>query len=340
MRRPTPSSPPRRLLLVLLALAGLGAGVAAHANEGQDRARTAGASLLGTLAPALELRTIEGRTIRLADYYGHRPVYLKFWATWCVPCREQMPHFERTYEARRGTMAVIAVNAGFNDSEADIRRYREELKLRMPMVRDDGRLAEAFHLRVTPQHVVIGRDGRILYVGHLADAALEAALAAASGPAASAVAHVSPAAAPATAPNLALQLVDGGEAAIAAASGAPTLLAFVSPWCESYLEKSRPERSAECRDARLLLEELHAARPAARLYAVASGLWAGHDDAVEYRDHAHVTVPLALDASGDVFRRFAVQDVPTFVVVDGNGRERARFARRASRASLEAALDR
>jgi peroxiredoxin len=326
--------------LVLLALVIFGAGFGARANDGEDRARTAGAGLLGTRAPPLELRTIEGRTIRLADYYGRKPVYLKFWATWCVPCREQMPHFERTYEARHDAMAIIAVNAGLNDSEADIRRYRDELRLQMPMVRDDGKLAEAFRLRVTPQHVVIGRDGRVLYVGHLADAALEAALAAASGGGASAAPRGAAAATVAQAAPVALRLVNGGEVAIVAATGVPTLLVFVSPWCESYLEKSRPERSVECRDARLLLEEVHAARPSARLYAVASGLWAGRDDVVEYRDRSHVTVPIALDESGEVFRRFAVQDVPTFIVVDGHGREQARLTRRATRTALEAALDR
>jgi len=43
------------------------------------------------------------------------------------------------------------------------------LRLTMPIVFDDGRLGEAFHLRVTPQHVIIGKDGRIQYVGWLAD---------------------------------------------------------------------------------------------------------------------------------------------------------------------------
>src|SRR5262249_46695808 len=93
-------------------------------------------------------------------------VYLKFWATWCVPCREQMPEFERIHEAIGDLMQVIAVDAGFNDDETAVRAFREKYGLRMPVVVDDGRLAAALDLQVTPQHVLIGRDARIAYVVH------------------------------------------------------------------------------------------------------------------------------------------------------------------------------
>src|SRR5262249_23618992 len=111
-----------------------------------------------------------------------KAVYLKFWATWCVPCREQMPHFERTFESAGPDLAVIAINVGFNDTLADVEAYRSKLGIKMPIVIDDGKLGEAFNLRVTPQHVIIGRDGRIQYVGHLANDRLEQALVAARAP--------------------------------------------------------------------------------------------------------------------------------------------------------------
>src|SRR5450631_3858587 len=149
------------------------------ASTGEERAQAAGASLIGTPAPRLVLKTIDGQSIDLGSLYGKKAVYLKFWATWCVPCRQQMPHFEHTFQNAGPDLAVIAIDVGFNDSIDAIQAYRKKLGITMPIVFDDGSLGAAFHLRVTPTHIVIGRDGRILYVGHLADNELDAALTAA-----------------------------------------------------------------------------------------------------------------------------------------------------------------
>ncbi len=166
----------RWLMVVFLLIGG-----AAFAQEGQQRAEAVGHTLIGSPAPRMVLKTIDGETIDLGKLYGKKAVYLKFWATWCVPCREQMPHFEKTFESRGSDLEVIAVNAGFNDSVEDVREYRKRLGIKMPIVIDDGTLGAALNLRVTPQHVVIGRDGRVQYVGHLANEPLEAALIAARG---------------------------------------------------------------------------------------------------------------------------------------------------------------
>src|ERR1700691_3537676 len=90
-----------------------------------------------------------------------------------------MPHFEHTYETAGPDLAVITINAGFDDSLEEIQRYRRQFGITMPIVVDDGRLGAAFNLLVTPQHIVIGRDGLIQFVGHLADQRLDAALLAA-----------------------------------------------------------------------------------------------------------------------------------------------------------------
>src|ERR1700688_2663061 len=175
----------------LAVLASLLIAAAADANStGQQRAEAAGRGLLGSPAPRLVVKTIDGDTIDLGSLYGKKAVYLKFWATWCVPCRQQMPHFQHTYETAGPDLAVIAINVGFNDSVEAIRKYQKQLGITMPIVFDgDAALAAAFNVRVTPQHIVIGRDGRIQYVGHLADQPLEAALAAARTTAAGTVSH-------------------------------------------------------------------------------------------------------------------------------------------------------
>ena len=320
-----------RAVLMILALGGI-AWVNADsraAATGQQLAQDAGRSLIGKPAPRLVVTTIDGDTIDLGRLYGKQAVYLKFWATWCVPCREQMPHFERTYETAGTDLAVIAVNTGFNDPIADVRDYRRKMGLTMPIVVDDGRFAAALHLRVTPQHIVIGRDGRIQYVGHLADERLDAALQAARTAVPGGTSEDSPAAAaPGIAP-LAVgsrlpaespKTIDGRRFHfLDAHDSRHTVLVFLSPWCESYLETTRPAASANCRRMR---EEVTAVAGEgnARWLGVASGLWATPPDLRDYRLKYHVNIPLALDESGALFRTFNVNTVPVVLVADGSGR--------------------
>ncbi len=316
--------------IVLAAI--LGAAPAFADDVGQQMAEEAGRSIIGTPAPRLVLTSIDGRKIDLAQLYGRQAVYLKFWATWCIPCRKQMPHFERTYEHAGKDLAVIAVDVAFNDSVDEIRKYRKAVTMKMPIVMDDGRLADALHLRVTPQHVVIGRDGNIAYVGHLADERLESALKAARMQPAVASMGTAADALPAVAlgigslvPDITLQSIEGNPIRLGnPADTASTVILFMSPWCETYFEKSRPRRAAACKRGReqgdLLAADAHT-----RIIAIASGLWASTSDLVEYRDEFHVKAPLSLDESGALFRSFGVKEVPTVVVLDTKGRISARF---------------
>jgi hypothetical protein len=239
-----------------------------------------------------------------------------------------MPHFEHTYETAGPDLAVIAIDVGFNDSLDAIRDYQRKLGITMPIVLDDGRAGAAFNLRVTPQHIVIGRDGRIQYVGHLADEHLDAALAAArSAPAAS---HAASRAADAPAirqyqagdmvPAKAPRTIDGRPFPLRdPQSQQPTMLVFLSPWCESYLETTRPAVSQNCRRMREQIAALNN-ESGVRWLGIASGLWAGKEDLLEYRKKYSVGIPLSLDASGDLFREFNVTEVPVALAVDKTGR--------------------
>lgn len=301
----------------------------AYAKEttGQERAEIAGQSLLGTVAPKLAVKTIDGQVIDLEKLYGKKAVYLKFWATWCVPCREQMPHFEHIYETAGPDLAVIAVDIGLNDPLEDVQRFRRESGIKMPIVIDDGTLGEALHLRVTPQHVVIGRDGHIQYIGHLADQRLEDALAAARAPA-KARQHLNGAGTQVKTayrvgdrlPELSATTLDGQifHAQDSRLSG-PTVLVFLDAFCEWYLETSRPSVSKACEAVRKQVAALAQGNTGARWLGIASGVWTNKDDLIAYRDKYNPGIPLTLDESGSLFRSFRVNSVPTLVIVDTKG---------------------
>ncbi len=319
------------------ALAGILLAGTVHAADlsGQDRAEAVGKSLVGTPAPRMVLKTIDGESIDLGALYGKKAVYLKFWATWCVPCRAQMPHFQHAYENAGPDLAVIAVNAGFDDSVAEVQKYRRIVGITMPIVFDDGRLGAAFRLRVTPQHIIIGRDGRIQYVGHLADARLDAALAAARQPGL-ATAAVRDASTPMDIPAIqvgdllparAVKTLEGKSFAFRdPRARQSTVLVFLSPWCESYLATSRPAISANCRKTREMIDGL-SGQQKARWIGIGSGLWATAADLEKYRDDYKVQIPLTLDASGALFRAFRITDVPTVLIADRDGKLVRRLVR-------------
>jgi quercetin dioxygenase-like cupin family protein/peroxiredoxin len=320
------------------------AAASAADESGQGRAQAAGRGLIGSPAPAVMLTSIDGKSIDLAKLYGHKPVYLKFWATWCVPCREQMPGFEHDYETLGDRIAFIAVNAGFTDTEAAVRQVQRESGLRMPIVIDDGRLAADLNLRVTPQHIVIGRDGRILYVGHLADErlheAMKAALAEPARPAAAGqlITRQATVFGVGDTPHGLTAITSAGDAfpVVGPSSDArPRALVFFSPWCESYLQKSRPASSQECKRVREEMNEL-APHGDARWLGIASGLWASPKDLADYQKDPGTEVPLTLDAGGELFRAFGVRDVPTVVLLDAQGRVAAKLGPKDR--GLEAAL--
>jgi len=298
---------------------------AAAEAEGEARAGAVAEQLVGQPGPAMTLTTIDGAKIDLAEFYGKKPVYLKFWATWCVPCRKQMPEFERIYETLGDRLEVIAVNTGFADDEDAVRKYLSEVELKMPIAVDDGRLADLLDLQVTPQHVLIGLDGRIAYIGHLdgepLDQALRAVLAGSVGtvatptvPKAEKMLRLGD-----MVDEMPVATIDGETVEMGSANGEPLGVVFFSPWCESYLAESRPEVSVACRRAREAVEK-EAAEGERKWIAVSDRLWATEGDLEQYRTDSGTLVRLALDATGEIFRRFGVRQIPTIALIDADGR--------------------
>ena len=113
----------------------------------------------GRPTPALELPQLDGPLWRLAAAQG-QVVVLNFWASWCEPCRAELPSLEllaARLEAER--VAVIAVN--FKEGEGTVRRFVQQNALGLPVLRDaDGSAAKAWGVRVFPTTVLVARSGR------------------------------------------------------------------------------------------------------------------------------------------------------------------------------------
>jgi len=109
-------------------------------------------------APALSLTDLDGKAWSLAALKGH-PVVLNFWASWCEPCRAEMPSLEllATRHERAG-LVVLAVN--YKEPLPKIHRFLEVLPFSLPILLDrDGDAASAWTPRVFPTTVLIDRSG-------------------------------------------------------------------------------------------------------------------------------------------------------------------------------------
>jgi thiol-disulfide isomerase/thioredoxin len=112
--------------------------------------------------PTLELPLLDGGIWRLDAVRGE-VVALNFWASWCPPCRDEMPSLElmATRHEHQG-LVVAAVN--FKESAATIRRFTDTTLVTMPIVRDaDGAAAKAWGVRMFPTTVLVDRDGRAAF---------------------------------------------------------------------------------------------------------------------------------------------------------------------------------
>jgi thiol-disulfide isomerase/thioredoxin len=116
----------------------------------------------GGAPPPLELVDLDGATHRLADYRG-KAVLVNFWATWCAPCRAEMPSMERLQRSMEGRpFVILAVNVG--ESGRAAREFAEKLPVSFTILLDrDTRTTKAWSARILPASYVIGPDGAIRY---------------------------------------------------------------------------------------------------------------------------------------------------------------------------------
>lgn len=112
-------------------------------------------------APAFELETLDGAPVSLADLRG-KVVVVNFWATWCPPCRVEMPGFQRVYTDRREDGLVIVGVSLDQGGEGPVREFVRERGITFPIAMADANVAQAFGgVRTLPTSFLIDREGRI-----------------------------------------------------------------------------------------------------------------------------------------------------------------------------------
>lgn len=115
---------------------------------------------VGYRAPDFTLDRLDGGDVTLSDLRG-QVVVVNFWATWCPPCRAEMPDLQRAYEERKGEgLTILAVNTTFQDSELSAAQFVQDLALDLPILLDrSGEMSRSYELRAMPTTLFIDRQG-------------------------------------------------------------------------------------------------------------------------------------------------------------------------------------
>jgi len=135
-----------------------------------DRTRRHGAPRLvgdvrGMTAPNFDLATLDGRRVKLSDYRG-KAVLLNFWATWCAPCKVEMPWFV-DLQKKYGNDGLVILGVAMDDSEAPkIAEFASEMGVNYPVLLGTDKVSEDYgNVEFLPTSFYIDRDGRIVGKG-------------------------------------------------------------------------------------------------------------------------------------------------------------------------------
>ncbi len=131
----------------------------------------------GFPAPDFSLKSFDDRVVTLAAYRG-KVVIVNLWASWCGPCRAEMPAIKKIYEANKDRgLEVLAVNSTFQDNEREARLFARDLNLTFTLLLDpDGAVSRRYLLRALPSTFFIDKRGVIRTVivgGPMSEATLQ-----------------------------------------------------------------------------------------------------------------------------------------------------------------------
>ncbi len=136
------------------------AGVPTNTDQGQQL--TVGLEK-GNLAPDFELRSVDGKTMKLSSLRGKK-VIVNFWATWCPPCRLEMPEMEKFYTKNKNEgIEILAVNlTKAEKNRADVPAFMKEFGITFPVLLDENSdVAQLYEVSSIPASFIIDTQGVI-----------------------------------------------------------------------------------------------------------------------------------------------------------------------------------
>jgi cytochrome c biogenesis protein CcmG/thiol:disulfide interchange protein DsbE len=162
----TPEATPKRnslvLTVVIVAVAAMLAFAPYMARRARSNSGNQSSEIKGKLAPEFSLESLEGQTVHLADFRG-KAVLLNFWATWCQPCKIEMPWLEQMQQ-QYGPEGLQIVGIAMDDaSKEDIAKFTKEMGVNYPILLGKESVGDAYGgVQFLPSTFFIDRNGKIV----------------------------------------------------------------------------------------------------------------------------------------------------------------------------------
>ena len=114
----------------------------------------------GKPAPNFKLNTLEGKTVQLSDYKGKK-IILNFWASWCAPCKTEMPVMEDFFQKNKNDIVLLSVNLTNEDqSKKAVKQFANNLNLTFPIPLDEkGEVSDLYQVITIPTTYFIDTEG-------------------------------------------------------------------------------------------------------------------------------------------------------------------------------------
>ena len=121
---------------------------------------------LGTSAPAVTVKDLDGMPVSLGQYIGKQPLFLEWWATWCEQCDALLPRVRRAHAELGDKVAFFGINVAVNQSPERGRRYVESTRPPFRTLYDaEGESTRPYGAPTTSYVVIVDRAGRVAYTG-------------------------------------------------------------------------------------------------------------------------------------------------------------------------------
>ncbi|MEW6991002.1 TlpA family protein disulfide reductase [Colwelliaceae bacterium 6441] len=252
----------------------------------------------------LPITLLSGEVITLKALQGKKSLYLKFWATWCVPCQEQMPHFEQIHQRYQDDLMVIAINLGLNDDLAEVLKSKAKFGLSMPLAIDkSGDLAQAFRLKGTPYHLLFDQQMNLVHIGHKANSVLD-----------NKIALISQQGRVDLMDSLAQPQVFS-EPVIKVNDDKLHALYFSATWCDWYLKDARSATAKQCVAGQNMVNDFSQTFNNMQWQGVISRLWTGEPELAQYVKKYKIMHSISIDTSNQLFHHYGIKNLPRLVIV-------------------------